>query len=289
MSVFSSTWLDLREPVDAEARSAQLVDRVARSCGAGRPLRILDLASGTGANLRYLAPRLGGEQEWTLIDKDPVLIGAIPDRLAAWARTVEAGFIPASAGAMRITAPGFTCRARSWSLDLVNGLYHRDTGDVQLVTASALLDLVSLDWLRALALYCHRRGAAVLFALTYDGRIFAEPADLMDEQVCKLVNRHQRTDKGFGPALGPASVRAVLQLFTELGYRVQAEPSDWHVGAREAPLQSMLVDGWLGAAVEMAPGDASELQAWRRRRGLQIEHSRLQLTVGHVDIAAWLP
>ncbi|MGD8498218.1 MAG: class I SAM-dependent methyltransferase, partial [Chromatiales bacterium] len=60
MSGFSPDWLALREPLDARARSAALVDRLRAQAPRG-PRRILDLGSGTGSNLRYLAPRLGGE------------------------------------------------------------------------------------------------------------------------------------------------------------------------------------------------------------------------------------
>jgi len=173
-------------------------------------------------------------------------------------------------------------------LDLANGLQKLESGDVQLVTASALLDLVSLHWLQALGLCCRRLGAGVLFALNYDGRICNDPADPMDERLRELVNRHQCTDKGFGPALGPASAPAVEQLFSGLGYSLQLQPSDWHIGARQASLQKMLVHGWLDAAGEMAPEEARQLQAWGRRRGMQIENTGLQITVGHVDVAGWL-
>lgn len=289
MTVFSPTWLGLREPVDVASRSTRISEPLARRRRGSRPLRVIDLACGTGANLRYLAPRLGGKQEWTLIDKDPVLLEALPDRLAAWANTTNADFIPEGTQAMVIRAPGVECRVRTRVLDLANGLEKLESGDVQLVTASALLDLVSLHWLQTLALCCRRLGAGVLFALNYDGRISNNPADPTDERVRELVNRHQRTDKGFGPALGPACVRTAQQLFTGLGYQMQAEPSDWHIGAHEAPLQKMLVHGWLGAAVEIAPGEIPQLQAWSRRRDVQIENARLQLTVGHMDVAGWLP
>ena len=70
---------------------------------------------------------------------------------------------------------------------------------------------------------------------------------------------------------------------------MQSEPSDWHLGEREAGVQYELVRGWLSAAVEMAPAEAPQLQAWSRRRALQIEQSQSQLSVGHVDTAGWLP
>ena len=211
-----------------------------------------------------------------------------PDRLAAWAGTVNARLSADGGQAMRIRAPGFECRVRSQILDLVNDLDKLETGGVQLVTASALLDLVSRQWLQALALSCHRQGAGVLFALNYDGRICIDPADPMDERLRELVNQHQCTDKGFGPALGPASASAVEQLFSDLDYSLQRQPSDWHIGARQASLQKLLVHGWLDAAVEMAPAEARQLQAWGCRRGMQIENAGWQISVGHVDVAGWL-
>jgi len=72
-----------------------------------------------------------------------------------------------------------------------------------LVTASALLDLVSEDWLAALAARCRESGAAILFALSYDGRIRCSPEEPNDATICALVNEHQRTDKGFGTRARP--------------------------------------------------------------------------------------
>jgi hypothetical protein len=57
----------------------------------------------------------------------------------------------------------------------------------QLVTASALLDLVSEPWLQALAVRCREHASAVLFALNYDGRIQCWPEEPGDEQVRELV------------------------------------------------------------------------------------------------------
>ena len=289
MSAFSSTWLDLREAVDAASRAPLPAELLARRRADSGPLHIIDLACGTGANLRNLAPRLGGEQHWTLIDNDPVLLAAVPSRLAGWASTGHARCVQERAGAMVLRAPGFECRARTRALDLAGGLEALDGGAVQLVTASALLDLVSMPWLQALAGYCRRLGAGVLFALSYDGRMSFDPAAAGDQRMRELINRHQRTDKGFGPALGPAAARTASELFAGLGYRMHAQQSDWRLGPNESALQNALIDGWLGAAVQIAPGAAASLEAWSRLRRAQIEHSRLKMEVGHVDIAGWLP
>ena len=72
-----------------------------------------------------------------------------------------------------------------------------------LITISALLDLVSEDWLDRFARHVASHALPVYAALTYDGRIDMSPSDPLDEAITSAVNSHQRTDKGFGPALGP--------------------------------------------------------------------------------------
>src|SRR5262249_60652836 len=108
---FTVAWRRRREPADAAARAPELVAPFAR--GATRPLRVGALASGTGANFRYLAPRLGEPQDWLLVDHDPVLLAA------------------AGGG------------ARTLTLDLARSLEALPFEQFDLITASALLDLVS--------------------------------------------------------------------------------------------------------------------------------------------------
>src|SRR5262249_37168455 len=121
-----------------------------------------------------------------------------------------------------------------------------------LVTASALLDLVSEPWLRALASRCRDAGAVVLFALTYDGRMQCEPAETGDEMIRALVNEHQERDKGFGPALGPMAAALAAQCFSELGYHVEQESSPWVLAPADAELQRELIAGWARASAELA-------------------------------------
>src|SRR5580765_2302390 len=80
MDVTLADWLALREPADAAARSVSLTREVAAALGipSGGALRILDLCSGTGSNVRYLAPRLLTPQDWLLVDRDAELLARAP-------------------------------------------------------------------------------------------------------------------------------------------------------------------------------------------------------------------
>ena len=88
-----SGWLALREPADAAARSVPLTQAVADRLPRDGPVRVIDLASGTGSNIRYLAAHLSGEQTWLPVDRDAALLEELPARMSAWAaaRTSPAG------------------------------------------------------------------------------------------------------------------------------------------------------------------------------------------------------
>lgn len=285
MTGFSADWLCLRESADAAARAARLTDWLNPEPGVGQPLRVLDLASGTGANLRYLAPRLAGLQHWQLADHDAGLLQEIPSRMIAWGH--DPGIrIDVEAEALRIQGPTFECRAAVAHIDLARDLDALDFGGTHLVTASALLDLVSERWLMKLARRCRDAQACTLFALSYDGRIECTPVDAFDGRIRDLINRHQLGDKGFGPALGPAAVSHATEIFGQMDYEVNGGRSDWHLGPALAQLQSQLIAGWAAAAMEMSPDEVAEISGWRDRRLAHIAPGRSRLVVGHQDFAA---
>ena len=256
MSGFSAHWLALREPADHAARSAALTQLIADAIGSAPQPLILDLAAGTGSNRRYLTAYFPGAR-WLLVDRDPALL----------ARVDEAPRVETRVGDL----------AR---LDEEPAMV---TG-AALVTASALLDLVSEVWLKTLAALCAAEGAAMLFALSYDGRIVCTPEDADDGEIVALVNEHQRTDKGFGPALGPEAMDVAERCFSEPGFHVQRAPSDWVLAPGAAELQRQLIDGWAQAASEIAPERARLIDRWRERRFAHVAAGWSEIIVGHEDL-----
>ena len=284
-----SGWLALREAADVAARSVPLTRAVADVLPRDRPLRVLDLATGTGSNIRYLADQLSGEQAWLPVDHDAALLAELPARMSAWA-AARAYDVSVEAGGLAIRGDGLRCHvAETRCLDL--GVLADATifSGRDLVTASALLDLVSETWLRELADRCRRSGAAALFALTYNGQSSCVPVEPEDELVRHLMNRHQRTDKGFGAATGPAATDDAARCFSAVGYRVRRESSDWVLPPETRDLQRRLIEGWAEAAVEIAPDESATVHDWLARRLAHVDAGQSQLTVGHEDLAAWLP
>jgi hypothetical protein len=284
-----SDWLRLREPADVAARSEALTRAIADARIPAKPLRLLDLGTGTGSNIRYLAERLHGPQSWLAVDRNASLLGALPDRTTSWA---EASGYEARTGEGRCVVRGaqFKCEIETQEKDLGTLDDHQIFAGRHIVTASALLDLVSKSWLLALANHCRIEGALALFALIYNGRFACTPSEPEDEPVRDLFNRHQKTDKGLGGvAAGPDAGAVAEQCFVQEGYRVRREPSDWILGPADRDVQRLLIDGWADAATETAPDRASVIEQWHRRRLAHVQAGHSRLLVGHDDLAAWPP
>ena len=78
---FSADWLALREPADTAARSESLTRLAGQRLGERDRVRAIDLACGTGANVRYLASRLPMPADWTIVDHDRALLDEARRRL----------------------------------------------------------------------------------------------------------------------------------------------------------------------------------------------------------------
>ena len=247
MSGFSSDWLALRAGADDRARDADL--RAAFLKALPPAPRLLDLGSGTGATARALD--VPGAQ-WTLTDNDTALL-------------TEAG--------RRV--PG----ARILRADLARDLDAVLSCETDAITASALFDLVSEDWIAHFVRTA--RGRAVYAALTYDGTESWSPDHPADLAVSRAFDAHQRRDKGFGPAAGPTGAAVLARELEAEGYAVTLAPSPWRLErGRDGALMDTLADGIAGAAVE-AGCDAAEAESWRAaRRGAE------RCVTGHLDLLA---
>jgi hypothetical protein len=263
MSGFSAEWLALREPFDLRARNAQVLDAVGALLGSRSSVRIADLACGAGSTVRALHTRLPVQQQWNLVDNDSRLLAIA--RHAVSARTIELNAI---------------------RLDLSKDLETILQTSVDLVTMSALLDLVSEAWLRRFLHAVAARTLPVYAALTYDGRIDLSPADPVDTAVIAAFNAHQGTDKGFGPALGPAAARTTIAAFEASGYRVAQGNSDWVIGPADRTMQTELLGGWASAAGDIKTLTDDDIAGWLARRAKLVSEGLSSIRVGHVDLLA---
>jgi len=273
-ALFAADWLSLREPADHAARSSALTAAATRWLSArdqAGPLKLVDLGSGGGSNLGYLAPLLPGRQCWHLVDHDAGLLER--------ARQTRSGLHDNAGQPIEIITHVADLRHEG-------GLH---LAGADLVTAAALFDLVDAGWIEKLAVDCAAAASAVLFVLSVDGRIRFSPEDADDAFVLDLLACHQRRDKGFGGALGTDAPDVMLRILEDQGFVVTRQPSDWQLDERHAELGRALIDGWRTAAGEQQPTAAPRIDAWAARRIRDLAVGRCTLVVGHQDVFATPP
>lgn len=245
MTGFSARWLALREAADHRSRNQVLAQSLARRLGGRAEIAVADLGCGTGSNLRATAPLLGPMQHWTLVDADQALLDAAVPRLEGWADACarEGDRLILIKGGRRI-AVDFRRADLARELDRAIGMR------ADLITAAALFDLASVQFLRGLVEVVARRAAALFAVLTYDGRKRFAPPSADDGAVLDAFNAHQRGDKGFGPAAGPDAARQLADHLRAAGYAVAEGDSAWHLEGADAALIGELVAGCAAAAAE---------------------------------------
>jgi hypothetical protein len=260
-------WLALREPADAAARSRELAEHLRRVLPSTRPHVIHDLGCGTGAMGRWLAPRLPGPQHWILHDRDADLV-----ELAA---AEPPG--PAADGAI-VTAEA--------ELSDIARLAPADLAGTTLITASALLDMLTAEELVALVSVCASARCPILLTLSVVGRVELIPPDPLDRCVAAAFDAHQRRTTERGRLLGPDAVALAVQELGRLGTEVFVRPSPWRLGGPDAELAAEWFIGWEGAAREQRVELAAQTDGYRRRRLAQAEAGRLAVRVEHADVLA---
>jgi hypothetical protein len=267
MSGFSVDWLTMREPYDHAARSVGLVAALAGALPKNRPVELLELAVGCGSGPRFVAPRLGGRQHWTVVDHDQKLLDALI----------------ASKGHGPLADHSVQTQQR----DL------RDLGALDVPTdavfTQALLDLVSQEWLEGLADWLADRRVPFLAALTVDGRVKWHPTDDRDAEVQTAFRAHQLGDRGFGASPGYRAGPAMAALLSRRGFKVSMERADWQILPDATEMLGEMARGMAHAASEAAEAGgttADRVEAWRSDRLSEIADGSVSLEIGHLDLLA---
>ncbi|MEU2621344.1 class I SAM-dependent methyltransferase [Streptomyces sp. NPDC007157] len=264
---YAPEWLELRESADAAARSHDLLDplriRLANLPGKAGGLVVHDLGCGTGSMGRWLAPRLDGPQHWILHDRDPYLLHF------------------AAVASPRVAADGSRVTVETRRGDVA-----RLTPDAligaSLVTASALLDVLTREEVDTLAEACAGAGCPALLTLSVAGRVEFDTPHPLDAELTEAFNAHQRR----GGMLGPDAVTAACEAFADRGATVKVNPSPWRLGPDEKALTEQWLRGWVGAAVEERPELAERAEAYLAERLAACAAGELRVVLHHSDLLA---
>ncbi len=267
MVTVSPGWLALREPADAAARAIDLVAQVRQLLPTRGPLVVHDLGCGTGSMARWLAPQLVGPQHWVMYDRDA-------DLLARAAADVP----PRAVDGSRVTVETRQCD--------ITRLDQRDLSGASLITASALLDMLTAAEVERIVRCCFEAACVSLLTISVTGRVSLTPSDPLDDVIASAFNDHQRRAGSEGRLLGPDAVDVAADVFARLGAEVVRAPSPWRLGASSAALTIEWLTGWVGAACEQRPELAAPTRAYIQQRLADAAAGRLRVTVHHNDLLA---
>ncbi len=265
MSGFSADWLTLREKADVAARSEVVLEAARAYCAnvAEKPFRICDLGSGTGASVAAFSSQFPAAQTWDLIDYDAENLQRAVERYTG-------------SGAIE----DVTVTPRVHNLALNPAPWQPNT---DIVTATALFDLASPEWLVAFANRLAANRLPILTTLTYDGRHVLAPELPLDATMAEAFNTHQRSDKGFGVAAGPDATNQITGQLQDHDYSLVIGDSSWHLNAQDdSPMIAALLDGWSQAVIDRDLVPEHQVREWHSAR---IKNTAT-LQVGHLDFFA---
>jgi len=257
-------WLAARAAADTSARAAtigtllpELINYLIETVDRRDVLEIIDLGAGTGANQRWLAPRLPSRQRWVHLDHDPAI--------SRW--------MPLSADTMIIDG----------SVEALGRLLASGNGDQRLVTSSALLDVLTAGEIDSMCQAVIDNQVPALFSLTVTGTLSLTPVDPRDQGLLEAFNDHQRRAGRAGPHAATLTVNALRAG----GFTVRTQETSWQLSVSSDPtFVEQLLQERLDAAVAHDPSLAAIATSWLELRRSQLALGILRIELGHCDILA---
>jgi hypothetical protein len=262
VTIVDPDWLVARVTADNAARAAtlttllpQLIDYLIDPDLPDATVQIIDLGAGSGANQRWLAPRLPIPQRWLHVDHNPVISRSQP--LPAETVIIDA------------------------SVEALDQLLASSNGRRQLVTCSALLDVLTTEQITAVCQAAINHRVAAFFSLTVTGDLILDPPHPHDQLLSAAFNDHQRR----AGRVGPDASALTVELLGAAKFAVRIQDTPWQLTADSAPaFVDQLLTERLAAAVAQDPALVAAAADWLDLRRAQLAAGVLRIELAHCDI-----
>lgn len=273
MTAADPTWLDLRAPYDDAARqdSIHLVDRVATVVQTklehpAQSVIAVDIGAGTGNSARWFDQHLGARLpdtilRWVLIDTDQRAL-ELAKSILPGAKTVVGSITQLSQIVTELRdEPGY--------------------GGPLVITASAVLDVLTRQDIEAIVTTIVQHSACGLFLLSINGDWRITPADPADEFITDTFGEHQQRHA----KLGAAGATALMAAARQAGLAVRSHVTAWRMAApQDEQMLVRFLRERVAAVIEQRPQQTALATAWLQRRMAQVAEG-LSIKVDHLDVS----
>jgi len=277
-------WLEERCRFDARARNAPVEKRILEFFSSVPLIRVLDIGSGLGANVRYYSRLFDCDQKWFLVEKSPERSLKAPGAIKSWAK--ENGWkTNESEKGITVLMPH-----RRVQIEFKHGSFlDRENmallSGIDLVAANALLDLITEKQFEDLAGGLAVYRIPLLATLNYESMSFS-PCERKDTEFIAAYEGHMKRHRQSGRAMGPDAVRHVTGFSEKNGVSVLSGKSPWHIGGKDQKMATLLFFFIERALAEVRASGKwlSGMNSWIRRKRRKIWKGDLETTVTHSDV-----
>lgn len=277
---FNPNWLDERFIHDLRARNVDVQHACLNHFNDRDAISIVDVGSGTGSTLLALYDKIDKDQYWTFLEEDPILIAHSLQRIKGILQSEGYTY------SKHHETIAFRNKRHTIRLHTINdSLLHIDTlmdlGKVDLLTASAIFDLFSIEQYAEFVENIHQHSLAVLSVLNYTGMHFS-PIDSSDAEMVSLYNGHMRRPQDFGIGMGAQCQSDIVALYNSLDKKIISGASIWNLSPEHTRMHSMILD-YMKAGVGAMTDDPAQLDLWLRHKRHLSDQGELTISVNHFD------
>lgn len=164
--------------------------------------------------------------------------------------------------------------------------YRYSTKKYHVISYSAALDIMSKSSI-GVALKRIKKNNILYFSLCFNGQVRWTPTNTFDKYILTFFNNHQRSDKGYGKALGCKSIQYVRDKADKLNLNIAIKDSPWNI-KNKSNKDKVFMKRYLldikKSLFHMEGIDKDILRKWYQDKKSDIDDKNIKLYVGHNDI-----